>query len=159
MREKEEEKGEKSSVREGKSAKALSRGESRANVMQECQLQMERGIYIPAIMAPAWLVNGLDCTTRGVVVGEGRGERGREDGVWFYSTVQQIRSADTSNGLDHWGYLRKGGRWIWGKRGWEDQGVSSNRTVGMITATVQPCECVPVCSVSKRTLNKAGSSL
>lgn len=51
MREKEEEKGERSS--EGKRAKALSGGESRANVMQECQLQMERGIYIPAIMAPA----------------------------------------------------------------------------------------------------------
>lgn len=53
MRGKEEEKGKQSGEREGKRAKALSRGESRANVMQECQLQMERGIYIPAIMAPA----------------------------------------------------------------------------------------------------------
>lgn len=50
-------------------AKALRKGVSRANVMQECQLQMEWGIYSLAIMAPAWLVNGLDCTTRGVVVG------------------------------------------------------------------------------------------
>lgn len=49
-------------------AKAPGRGVSRANVMQECQLQMEWGIYSLAIMAPAWVVNGLGCIIRGVVV-------------------------------------------------------------------------------------------
>lgn len=116
-------------------AEALRRGVGRANVMQECQLQMEWGIYSAAIM-----VNGLDCTTRGVV---GVGVEG--DSVWcYYSTAQQIRSADTSNGLDRWGYLRKRGWSIWRQGGWEDQGVSANGTVGTMSARVQPCACVRV---------------
>lgn len=48
MREKEEKKRRKqSSESERKRAKALREGVSRANVMQECQLQMEWGIYSP----------------------------------------------------------------------------------------------------------------
>lgn len=122
--------------------------------MQECQLQMEWGIYSQAIMAPAWLVNGLYCTARGVVVVGG-------DKVWCYhSTVPQIRSTDTSNGLDYWGYFRKGDRWIWRQGGWEDQKVSTNGTAGTITATVQACACVCVFffDVSRMTLNLTGQS-
>lgn len=62
--------------------------------------------------------------------------------LYYHGTVQQIRSADTGNGLDHWGYLRKGGGWIWRQRGREDQEVSANGTAETRSATVQPCACV-----------------
>lgn len=60
---------------------------------------------------------------------------------------QQIRSADIGNGLDHWGYLRKEGGECGGREDGEDQEVSTNRSVGMLTATVQPRAHVCVFSV------------
>lgn len=45
-----------------------------------------------------------------------------------------------------------------GREDGEDQEVSANGTAGTITATVQPCACVCVFSVTRRTLNLTGQS-